>query len=261
MISDEYWVIIMGDDLVTLASRLERRLLKGKATVSAAESCTGGLLTSTLTDISGSSACFNQSWITYSNEAKIIELNVEPKTLEEHGAVSAEVAIQMAKGARKKSNADIAISITGIAGPKSDDSRKKVGEVFVGISSTMYEGVDSKLFSGDRKQNKLNFVALALRNAIKIWDEFHINKKDDIAIDEDKENEDEIIEEKDFKENEPSNRIYQEHLEDAKKENWEDDIVENWGEETQSDSDVEFIENEDIDENAGIEDINWEEQE
>ena len=116
----------MGDDLITLASRLERRLLKAKATVSAAESCTGGLLTSTLTDISGSSACFNQSWITYSNESKVIELNVNPNTLAEHGAVSAEVALQMALGARKKSNSEIAISITGIAGPKSDDTRKKL---------------------------------------------------------------------------------------------------------------------------------------
>ena len=76
-------------------------MLKAKATVSAAESCTGGLLTSTLTDISGSSACFNQSWVTYSNESKVIELDVNPNTLAEHGAVSAEVALQMALGARK----------------------------------------------------------------------------------------------------------------------------------------------------------------
>ena len=250
----------MGDDLVTLASRLERRLLKGKATVSAAESCTGGLLTSTLTDISGSSSCFNQSWITYSNESKIIELNVEPKTLEDHGAVSAEVAIQMAKGARKKSNADIAISITGIAGPKSDDSRKKVGEVFVGISSTMYEGVDSKLFSGDRKQNKLNFVALALRNAIEIWDEYHLNKKDEDSIHEHEENDDEIIEDEKIEYNNSTSEIVQDKLENSKKENWEDGIIENWEDESKTDSDVEFIE-EVIDENAGIEDINWEEQE
>ncbi len=248
----------MGDDLVTLASRLERRLLKAKATISAAESCTGGLLTSTLTDISGSSACFNQSWITYSNEAKIIELNVEPRTLEEHGAVSAEVAVQMAKGAREKSNAEIAISITGIAGPKSDDSRKKVGQVFIGISSTMYEGGDSKLFSGDRKQNKLNFVGFALRTAIKIWDEYHVTKKEE-AIDEDTENIDEVIE--DNNEEASQNKVFEESIEEPKEESWEDDIVDKWDEESQSNTIEEFIEGEELDENAGIEDINWGEQE
>jgi len=248
----------MGDDLVTLASRLERRLLKAKATISAAESCTGGLLTSTLTDISGSSACFNQSWITYSNEAKIIELNVDPKTLEEHGAVSTEVAVQMAKGAREKSNAEIAISITGIAGPKSDDSRKKVGQVFIGISSTMYEGGDSKLFSGDRKQNKLNFVGFALRTAIKIWDEYHVTKKEEI-IEEDAEPKEELIE--DSNEEKTQTKNLDEGIETPMDESWEDDIVDKWDEEGQSDTVEEFIEDEELDENAGIEDINWGEQE
>jgi len=248
----------MGDDLVTLASRLERRLLKAKVTISAAESCTGGLLTSTLTDISGSSACFNQSWITYSNEAKIIELNVDPKTLEEHGAVSTEVAVQMAKGAREKSNAEIAISITGIAGPKSDDSRKKVGQVFIGISSTMYEGGDSKLFSGDRKQNKLNFVGFALRTAIKIWDEYHVTKKEEI-IEEDAEPKEELIE--DSNEEKTQTKNLDEGIETPMDESWEDDIVDKWDEEGQSDTVEEFIEDEELDENAGIEDINWGEQE
>ena len=190
----------MGDDLITLASRLERRLLKAKATVSAAESCTGGLLTSTLTDISGSSACFNQSWVTYSNESKVIELDVNPNTLAEHGAVSAEVALQMALGARKKSNSEIAISITGIAGPKSDDTKKKVGEVYIGISSTMYEGASSKIFSGDRKQNKLNFVTLALRKAIEIWDTYHAIKNEEEEIFEEvvEEHVEELIDEKEL---------------------------------------------------------------
>ena len=246
----------MGDDLITLASRLERRLLKAKATVSAAESCTGGLLTSTLTDISGSSACFNQSWITYSNESKIIELNVEPNTLAEHGAVSAEVAIQMAKGAREKSNSDIAISITGIAGPKSDDSRKKVGEVYIGISSTMYEGAKSKLFSGDRKQNKLNFVSLALRTAIEIWDNHHNNipENEDRNIDETIEIKEEISENitKDINEN-----INEEDIK-----TWDDDdIGGNWDDELESQEIIQEIEAEISENNQGIEDINWNEQE
>lgn len=243
----------MGDDLITLASRLERRLLMKKSTVSAAESCTGGLLTSTLTDISGSSACFNQSWITYSNESKIIELNVEPNILSEHGAVSAEVAIQMAKGARIKSNSNIAIAITGIAGPKSDDTRKKVGEVYIGISSTMYEGAKSKIFSGDRKQNKLNFVALALRTAIEIWDKYHVEQVDENKkLDEEEpmgtQEEFEVEEDKEL-------------LEDFNEELDEDEIGENWDDELNKEKITIIIKN-DLDENnQGIEDINWREQE
>lgn len=243
----------MGDDLITLASRLERRLLKAKVTVSAAESCTGGLLTSTLTDISGSSACFNQSWVTYSNESKVIELDVNPNTLAEHGAVSAEVALQMALGARKKSNSEIAISITGIAGPKSDDTRKKVGEVYIGISSTMYEGASSKIFSGDRKQNKLNFVTLALRKAIEIWDTYHLVKKDDEEIIE------EVVEEH-IEESIDSDISVKEDLISDNEENWKDDINENWGE--QQDTEIpEIYEGNELEQNAGIEDVNWSEQE
>tara|TARA_B000000532_G_scaffold113672_1_gene91377 strand:+ start:7554 stop:8285 length:732 start_codon:yes stop_codon:yes gene_type:complete len=243
----------MGDDLITLASRLERRLLKAKATVSAAESCTGGLLTSTLTDISGSSACFNQSWVTYSNESKVIELDVNPNTLAEHGAVSAEVALQMALGARKKSNSEIAISITGIAGPKSDDTRKKVGEVYIGISSTMYEGASSKIFSGDRKQNKLNFVTLALRKAIEIWDTYHAIKNEEEEIFEEvvEEHVEELIDE---------NISEKEDLISDSEENWKDDINENWGE--LQDSEIpEIYEGNELEQNAGIEDVNWSEQE
>ena len=243
----------MGDDLITLASRLERRLLKAKVTVSAAESCTGGLLTSTLTDISGSSACFNQSWVTYSNESKVIGLYVNPNTLAEHGAVSAEVALQMALGARKKSNSEIAISITGIAGPKSDDTRKKVGEVYIGISSTMYEGASSKIFSGDRKQNKLNFVTLALRKAIEIWDTYHLVKKDDEEIIE------EVVEEH-IEELIDEDISVKEDLISDNEENWKDDINENWGE--QQDTEIpEIYEENELEQNAGIEDVNWSEQE
>tara|TARA_Y100000739_G_C20600922_1_gene462913 strand:- start:1313 stop:2071 length:759 start_codon:yes stop_codon:yes gene_type:complete len=252
----------MGDDLITLASRLERRLLKAKATVSAAESCTGGLLTSTLTDISGSSACFNQSWITYSNESKVIELNVNPNTLAEHGAVSAEVALQMALGARKKSNSEIAISITGIAGPKSDDTRKKVGEVYIGISSTMYEGASSKIFSGDRKQNKLNFVTLALRKAIEIWDKYHIIKKDEEENIEEENIEEENIEEEEIKEiNDKEASEKDDSIIEDDEESWKEDIGENWEDIQKSVKIPEIYEGNELEQNAGIEDVNWSEQE
>ena len=121
----------MDEDIQAAAARLVRRLKEGGHSITVAESCTGGLLTSAFTDIAGASNWFNQSWITYSNEAKVKELRVEEETLEKKGAVSAEVAIQMAKGALENAHADIAISITGIAGPASDNTKKEVGTVYV----------------------------------------------------------------------------------------------------------------------------------
>ena len=89
----------MDEDIQAAAARLVRRLKEGGHTITVAESCTGGLLASAFTDIAGASNWFNQSWVTYSNDAKMAELNVEQETLEKHGAVSANVAIEMAKGA------------------------------------------------------------------------------------------------------------------------------------------------------------------
>ena len=99
----------MDEDIQAAAARLVRRLKEGGHTITVAESCTGGLLASAFTDIAGASNWFNQSWVTYSNDAKMAELNVEQKTLEKHGAVSAKVAIEMAKGALEQAGADIAI--------------------------------------------------------------------------------------------------------------------------------------------------------
>ena len=125
----------MDEEVQALAARLVRRLKSVNATITIAESCTGGLLASTLTDISGASEWFNQSWVCYSYDSKINELDVERNILETKGAVNAAVAIQMADGARKKSGADLAISITGIAGPVALNSNKPVGLVYVGIAS------------------------------------------------------------------------------------------------------------------------------
>ena len=128
----------MDEDIQAAAARLVRRLKKGGHSITVAESCTGGLLTSAFTDIAGASNWFNQSWVTYSNIAKVKELGVEQETLDKKGAVSAEVAIQMAKGALQNAEADIAISITGIAGPGGDDTKKDVGTVYVGIASNTW---------------------------------------------------------------------------------------------------------------------------
>ncbi len=162
----------MDEDIQAAAARLVRRLKKGGHSITVAESCTGGLLTSAFTDIAGASNWFNQSWITYSNDAKIKELHVEEESLSKRGAVSAEVAIQMAKGALKNANADIAISITGIAGPGNDDSTtKEVGTVFVGIASNTWANAHSTRIGGNRGENKIGFVHFALLTAISCWDD------------------------------------------------------------------------------------------
>ncbi|RJU81070.1 MAG: CinA family protein [Candidatus Poseidoniales archaeon] len=161
----------MDEDVQAAAARLVRRIKEGGHTITVAESCTGGLLSSAFTDIAGASNWYNQGWVTYSNDAKIRELGVKPASLEKKGAVSAEVAIQMAQGALKNANADIAISITGIAGPKNDGSSKKVGLVYVGIASRYWANAESTQIGGNRSENKIGFVHFALISTIKKWDE------------------------------------------------------------------------------------------
>jgi nicotinamide-nucleotide amidase len=160
----------MDEDVQATAARLVRRIKEGNHTITVAESCTGGLLASAFTDIAGASKWFHQSWVTYSNEAKIKELGVKESSLEKRGAVSAEVAIQMAQGARVKANASIAISITGIAGPSNDGSNKKIGTVYVGIASDGWANSDITEIGGNRAENKIAFVHFALLTAIKYWD-------------------------------------------------------------------------------------------
>ena len=169
----------MDEDVQAAAARLVRRIKEGGHSITVAESCTGGLLSSAFTDIAGASSWFNQAWITYSNEAKIKELDVRPESLEKKGAVSAEVAIQMAQGALKKAEADIAISITGIAGPKNDGTSKKVGLVYVGIASKNWANAESTEIGGNRAENKIGFVHFALLSTIKRWDEAMVKAKEE----------------------------------------------------------------------------------
>ena len=103
-------------------------------TVATAESCTGGLVASRITNVSGSSEMFRYGWVTYANEAKTAELGVDAALLEKHGAVSAEVAHAMAEGALRTSGADVAIAITGIAGPTGGTPEKPVGLVYFSLA-------------------------------------------------------------------------------------------------------------------------------
>ena len=171
----------MDEEVQALAARLVRRLKQVNATITIAESCTGGLLASTLTDISGASDWFGQSWVCYSYDSKINELNVQSDLLESKGAVNAQVAIQMAEGARERSGADLAISITGIAGPVAPNSKKPVGLVYVGIASAHWANAESVQVGGNRHENKVSFVHFALETAINCWDMAKVRIEGEIA--------------------------------------------------------------------------------
>jgi len=161
------------EETAGLASRVTRRLRKREWTISTAESCTGGLLASLITDISGASEWFKQGWVVYSNESKMRELGVEKAAFDEGeaGAVSHEVAIQMAKGARYQSDSDVAISITGIAGPGGATAEKEVGRVHVAVVTGDYFLVRRMDFGeNDRLDNKRSFAAFALRLALEALD-------------------------------------------------------------------------------------------
>ena len=112
---------------------LVKKLIKKKLKISFAESCTGGMLASTITSISGASKVFNIGLVTYSNNAKINVLKVNKKIIQKHGAVSAECCEAMVKCLSKLSKAHINVSITGIAGPKGGTKTKPVGLVYIGV--------------------------------------------------------------------------------------------------------------------------------
>ena len=160
----------MSQDVRADAAKLIRRLKKEGMTISFAESCTGGLLASIMTDNAGASEWFNMSFVTYSNEAKMRILGVEEKALQKVGAVSAMVAKQMAAGARNNADSDVAISITGIAGPTADGTKKGIGTVFIGVAIGEKTFANSTELGGNRAENKAGFVHFAIQTALDCWD-------------------------------------------------------------------------------------------
>ena len=129
-----------------LADKLVKKLIQKKLKVSFAESCTGGLLSSTITSISGSSKVFNLGLVTYSNKTKINILKVPKKIITKYGAVSYECCLSMVKSLSKISKANISISITGIAGPNGGTKLKPVGLVYIGIKNGNKISVQKNLF-------------------------------------------------------------------------------------------------------------------
>lgn len=134
-----------------------------KLTLALAESCTGGLLGSRITDVPGSSEYFPGGVVAYAYEAKVELLGVSWDTLNAKGAVSREAALEMARGVRQRLNADIALSVSGIAGPGGGTPEKPVGTTWIGLVTEETERAELFQFSGDREQNKLSAVEAALR--------------------------------------------------------------------------------------------------
>ncbi len=150
--------------LSLLAGEVGARLLAGRDMLVTAESCTGGWIAKVVTDIAGSSAWFDCGMAVYSYEAKQALLGVSPQTLEVHGAVSRETAIEMVSGALVHSGASVAVAVTGIAGPGGGSPDKPVGTVWIAWKRRGgYARADIFQFEGDREAVRRQTVAAALR--------------------------------------------------------------------------------------------------
>ena len=154
--------IYTTDDEVTLEKAIVDLLLANKLTISTVESCTGGLLAARLINVPGVSEVFKSGYITYSNKAKRRLLGIKKNTLLKHGAVSKEIAKEMVKGAALISKADVAVSVTGIAGPDGGSEEKPVGLVYIGCNVCGRITVKEYHFSGDRSKIRENTVSAAL---------------------------------------------------------------------------------------------------
>jgi nicotinamide-nucleotide amidase len=153
---------IFSESGETLEQVVGHLLKEAGTTLAVAESCTGGLIAHRLTEVAGSSAYFEQGFITYSNQSKVDLLGVPPELIREHGAVSEPVARAMARGARKRAGVDIAIAVTGIAGPGGGSPEKPVGLVFVAVSDTVGEKVERYQLPQGRSRIKRWTSQLAL---------------------------------------------------------------------------------------------------
>ena len=134
-----------------LANKLVKKLIQKKIKISFAESCTGGMLSSIITSISGSSKVFNLGLVTYSNKAKINILKVPKKIIQKYGSVSKECCLAMVKSLSKISKANISVSITGIAGPDGGTKLKPIGLVYIGIKKGNEISVQKSLFKSKNR--------------------------------------------------------------------------------------------------------------
>jgi PncC family amidohydrolase len=153
----------MDDSAQDLEEKVGELLSQRGWTLAVAESCTGGLVGHRITNVSGSSAYFEGGVISYSNEVKEHVLGVPLETLIDHGAVSKETVLAMARGVRRLLGTDVAVSITGIAGPTGGTPEKPVGLVYIGLAAEDAESAEKHIWAGDRESNKAQTAEAALK--------------------------------------------------------------------------------------------------
>ena len=152
--------------MIKLAQKIVKLLRKKRFKISFAESCTGGLLSSTITSISGSSKVFDIGFITYSNESKINTLKIPKKIITTYGAVSYETCLFMVKNVNKITKTNISVSTTGIAGPKGGSKSKPVGLVFIGIKKGNKTLVRKYLFKNKKRTSIQKLIVVKSLNLI-----------------------------------------------------------------------------------------------
>ena len=152
-----------SNNMEILNQPLRQQLLERQLTLVTAESCTGGLIGHMLTEAAGSSAYFLGGILAYSNAVKVEQLQVPLAVIEQHGAVSEPCARAMAEGARKLLNADLSVSVTGIAGPGGGTAEKPCGLVFCAVAGARGTIVSRNIWTGNRSENKQASAAEALR--------------------------------------------------------------------------------------------------
>lgn len=156
-------------DLQLLSEKVGQRLLADKLMLVTAESCTGGGIAATITDIAGSSQWFDRGFVTYTNQAKHEMLGVSEQILSSCGAVSEQTVIEMVQGALKKSQADIAVAVSGIAGPGGGSLEKPVGLVWHAWATRNHQAVtQSEHYLGSRREVRAQTVETALNGILRL---------------------------------------------------------------------------------------------
>ena len=156
----------MKDNYIELTLQLSRLLREAGLMICSAESCTGGLIAKTLTDLAGSSEWFERGFVTYSNQSKVDMLGVQSASIDQFGAVSEEVAAEMVNGALNHSKAQVAMAVTGVAGPGGGSEKKPVGTVCFGFAVHTHRVIETQWFSGDRQQVRQAGLGYALTRII-----------------------------------------------------------------------------------------------
>ena len=155
-------------DIIDLVNELAQRALARQQLLATAESCTGGLISASFTEVAGSSAWFDRGFVTYSNSAKSAMLGVPEQTLQACGAVSEDTVIAMAEGAVARSDASLAVSVSGVAGPDGGSVEKPVGTVWIGCAGNSLQSVaEGHLFNGDRASVRHQTVIEAIKLLIR----------------------------------------------------------------------------------------------